>query len=173
MRYLGPCLLLVLFTMQGCGGRPFTVTVPPDWKAVDETRSFVIYSKQGKPLQMIVARVQPLDKELNFTKKRFTKGMLPHEAAEIVADTVRANPELAQQEILENAPATIAGHQGFKVTYRYQTPEGLRKQAVQYGFLTDDRLYLLAYEAPTRYYYATDLPIFERVKESFQLKSSQ
>ena len=173
MRYTWLCLLVVLFMMEGCGGRPFTVTVPADWKAVEETRSFVVYSKQGKPLQMVLVRVQSLDKELNFTTKRFTKGMLPHEAAEIVADTVRANPQLAQQEIIENAPATIAGHQGFKVTYRYQTPEGLRKQAVQYGFLTDEQLYILAYEAPTRYYYATDLPTFERVKESFQLTSSQ
>ena len=173
MKLLWLCLLVFLFTMQGCGGRPFTVTVPPDWKAVDETRSRIVYSKQGKPLQMVLVRVESLDKELNFTKKKFTKGMLPHEAAEIVADIVRANPEFAQQEIIENAPATIAGHKGFKVAYRFQTPEGLRKQAVQYGFMTDDQLYLLAYEAPTRYYYATVLPTFERIKESLKLKTSQ
>jgi hypothetical protein len=171
MKYLWLYLLLLVFAMPGCGGRPFTLDVPSDWRALDESRSGIVYSRQGKSLQMIVAQVQPLEKELDFTKKKFTKGMLPHEAAEVVADTLRSNPQLARQEIMENAPATIAGRKGFKVAYRFHTPEGLSKQGVQYGFMTDDQLYLLSYEAPTRYYYATDLPTFERVKDSFRLKS--
>ena len=170
MKHLWLCLLLLVFAVSGCGGRPFTADVPPDWRASDESRSGIVYSKQGKSLQMVVLQVQPLGKDLDFTKKKFVKGMLPHEAAEVVADAVRLNPYTAQPEIMENVPATIDGHKGFKVAYRFQTPEGLRKQAVQYGFMTEDRLYLLMYEAPTRYYYTTDLPTFERVKDSFRLK---
>jgi hypothetical protein len=64
--------------------------------------------------------------------------MLPHKAAEVVADAVRLNPQTARPEIMENVPATIDGHKGFKVAYGFQSPEGLRKQAVQYGFMTDD-----------------------------------
>jgi hypothetical protein len=171
MKYLWLSLLVFVFAMPGCGGRPFTADVPSDWRASDETRYGIVYSRQGKPLQIVILQAQPFGNELEFTKKKFVKGMLPHEAAEVVADAVRLNPQLARTEIMENAPATIAGHKGFKVAYRFQTPEGLGKQGVQYGFLTEDRLYLLRYEAPTRYYYATDLPTFERVKDSFRLKS--
>ena len=171
MKYLWLGLLVFVFAMPGCGGRPFTADVPSDWRASDETRYGVVYSRQGKPLQMVILQAQPFGNELDFTKKKFVKGMLPHEAAEVVADAVRLNPQLARTEIMENVPATIAGHKGFKVAYRFDTPDGLRKQGVQYGFMTEDRLYLLRYEAPTRYYYATDLPTFERVKDSFRLKS--
>jgi hypothetical protein len=171
MKYRWLCLLLLVFAMPGCGGRPFTIDVPSDWRALNESRSGIVYSRQGQSLQMIGAQVQPLGKELDFTKKKFVKGMLPHEAAEVVADAVRLNPHTARPEIMQNVPATIDGHKGFKVAYRFPTPEGLSKQGVQYGFMTDEQLSLLSYEAPTRYYYATDLPTFERVKDSFKLKS--
>ena len=107
MKYLWLGLLVFVFTMPGCGGRPFTADVPSDWRASDKTRYGIVYSRQGKPLQMVVLQAQPFGNELDFTKKKFVKGMLPHEAAEVVADAVRLNPHTARPEIMENVPARL------------------------------------------------------------------
>ncbi len=61
-----------------------------------------------------------IDTELLHTKKKFEKGMLPQEAAEVVIDNLRSNPNILNQNVVENKPVQIGGHPGFKIVYTYQ-----------------------------------------------------
>ena len=63
------------------------------------------------------------------------------------------------------------GRAWFSAGYRWKTKEGLRLNAVHYGFLHGNALYRLIYQAAARYYFDRDLATFERVRESLRLLS--
>lgn len=126
-------------------------------------------TRDGLLLQQICIGRIPLDEELPHTKKKLSQGMLPQEAAEVITDGVRANPNLIRQEIMENAPATVGGHPGFKLHYHYRTKEELKIEGLFYGALVDRWLYYVLYEAPAQHYFRKDLQLFERTRQSFRI----
>ncbi|MBI2231984.1 MAG: hypothetical protein HYU46_23160 [Deltaproteobacteria bacterium] len=131
-------------------------------------------TRDGLMLQRIAIGKMTSDTELSHTKKRLAKDALPQEVAELIIDDFRSNSELQNQQLVENSPAKIAGYPGFKLVYSYQTKKGLTVKAVYYGLILATPLptiYYLVYEAPERHYFAKDLPIFERLKETFTIKA--
>ena len=179
-RTLALCCLLVLMT-GGCatwvavGGKQteskynFEVVLPDGWRKLNLAKDALLITRDGFSLQLIRVSRIPVDQDLNHTKKKFARDMLPQEAAEIVIDNFRSNPAIVGQMILSNTPAEIGGQAGFRLETSYRTTEGLTKNGILYGFLSDDWYYELLYEAPQRHYFEKDAAVFERIKNSFRL----
>ena len=182
------CLLL----LSGCGSVPpwvpvngvyspdtheFVVELPAGWR-----HSTVVIKKdptllraltrEGFSLQTITILKRLVSSDWPNTRKKVTPGMLPQEVAEVFLDNFRANPTLTHQQVLDQGPATLGGRPGFLVHYAYRVRSGLMKQGLCYGAVIDGALYALLYEAPTRHYFARDLPTFDTLKESFHVGSN-
>lgn len=126
-------------------------------------------TRDGLLLQQIgIGRIAS-NNEFPHTKKKLSEGMLPQEAAEVIIDNLRSNPDITKQQIAENVPAKVGSYPGFKLMYTYQTKRGLTIKGAYYGVMLGKWHYYLLYEAPARYYFAKDLPVFEKVKESFKI----
>jgi hypothetical protein len=144
--------------------------LPLEWKRLKSTKDGrLTITRDGLSLQEIRIARFALGKDLPNTKKKITQGMLPQEAAEILIDDLNSDFELANKNILENTPETIDGFSGFKISYSFETIKGLKKKAIAFGFLTSKWVYLISYNAPSRYYFDKDFPSFEKVRGSFTL----
>ncbi len=143
--------------------RPF----PADKNAAAEGLWFSA-TRDGFGLQLIRLLQRPLDSNFTHTKKKLASGMPPQEAAEIVVDDFRANPNIADLTLIETSSATLAGSEGFRITFGYKDKSGLRRQSVVYGSIDKELLTMLSFDAPQRHYFALDLATFEQVKESLR-----
>jgi hypothetical protein len=173
--------LLLIFMVCGCatwvavGGnykansQNYQVELPEGWRKYNPATGKLLITKDGFSLQHIQILRREIGTELPYTKKKLSKGMLPQEAAELVMDNIRSNPNILNQNFIENRPAQIGGHAGFKIVYTYQNKNGLNKKGALYCLLVGDWCYEIIYEAPERHYFSKDLPAFEKIKESFRL----
>jgi hypothetical protein len=125
-------------------------------------------TRDGLLLQQIGIGKVTLDRELPHTKKRFSKDLLPQELAELIIDDIRSNPDITDFKVFENSPAKVGGQPGFKLVFTYQTKNRLTIKTAYYGVKLGDWYYYLAYQAPQRFYFDKDYPVFEKVKESFK-----
>lgn len=128
-------------------------------------------SRDGFALQTMQLTKRPLDADFKHTKKKLAAGMPPQEAAEVVVDNLRADPDKVDFHLLENAPSTLVGVPGFKLVYSYRGKSGLLRQSALYGCLDKGMLVTISLDAPKRYYFQKDLPALEKVKESLRWKS--
>jgi len=147
----------------------YEVDLPSGWRRFNLSTDAVRLTKDAITLQLITIARVPVDRELPHTKKKLSKGMLPQEAAEVITDNIRSNPNTANPQVAENSPARVGGYPGFKLIYGYQTKQGVKIKSAYYGVILEDWHYYLLYEAPERYYFARDYPVFEKVKETFRV----
>jgi hypothetical protein len=173
-------LTLILMLSIGCapwvqvGGlykmesHNYSVDLPQGWMRWNKGDQLLI-TRDGVPLQNILIIRRNIDEPLKHTKKKFSKTMLPLEAAEVFLDNVASNKDIADFRLIENNPLKISGISGFKAIYSYKTKDGLRVKSVYCGFIQDNWLYGINYNAPERYYFEKDIQTFEKVLESFKL----
>jgi len=129
----------------------------------------LIITRDGVLLQNIqIARLN-IEEPLKHTKKKFSKGMLPQEVAEIVLDDIASNKNVLDFEIIENSPIRISENSGFMAVYTYKNKDGLKIKSVYCGFISDKWFYGINYNAAQRYYFDKDLKAFEDVLKSFKL----
>jgi hypothetical protein len=140
--------------------------LPAGWMRANQAKQRLLITRDGILLQSINVQRLDIDKDLARTKKKFAKGMLPQEVAEVELDEVRACPGVTHFTLLENVPTDIDGKPGFKLVYTFRTPDGLPLKRVHYGLLLDDVVYRLQYQAPVQYYFDRDLATFEQVRAS-------
>ena len=176
-------LIAVTVLLSGCApwirtGGPYTASrenialdLPDGWMRMNTDEYFVI-TRDGTGLQNILVERIGTDDVLTNTKKKFRKGMLPQEAAEVLMDNVASDENVHGFEVKENKPAKVVGRQGFRAVYSYRTDDGLRKRGVVYGFMNGEWCYVLQYTAPQRYYFDRDLKTFERVVANSRLLDS-
>jgi hypothetical protein len=184
MKRLLPLIIAALFCIAAAwlpaGGTftakkgKFSVEVPSGWmryaddKGDKNESNFLMITKEGHALQMIIVEKLAFDKDLKFTKKKLRGDMLPHEAAEVVADNIKSNPAITQFELVENSPAQVSGVEGFKLVYTYKSKDGLKSKGVYYGAINKESLAKLHYTAAARYYFDRDLAVFEALVRSFK-----
>ena len=147
----------------------FKAEFPKGWRKYNLSKDNVLITKDGLGLQFIRISRTPIDNELEYTDKKFGKGMLPQEAGEVVIQNFRSNHNIVNQKVLANNPATIGGYPGFNIKFLFQTKDGMTKQCILYGFITEESYYELCYEASKRHYFSKDEADFERVKDTFKL----
>ena len=126
-------------------------------------------TRDGLLLQQICIGIMPVVDELPNTKRQLAQEMAPLEAAEVISNDIRSNPNLTNQDIIENTPATVAGYPGFKLHYTYRTEEKLKVEGLFYGAIVGPWLYYVLYEAPAQHYFNKDLQVFDRTLASFQI----
>ena len=176
------CLRCILcFVFLGCslwvpvGGlyssqeNHFEAELPAGWSRTYYAVDGITMTRDGFPLQIVQITRSPFDKVQPFTNRRLEKGMLPLEAAEVVIDNLKSNPNIRNFHVVENQPAMVGGYPGFKILYSFDTKENLNKQGVYFGALVDQWLYRILLEAPARHYFSRDLADIERVKASFKI----
>lgn len=147
----------------------FKAEFPQGWRKFNLSRDDVLITKDGLSLQFIRITRNPIEKDLQHTEKKFSREMLPQEAAEIVLQNFRSNSNILNKEVLANDPALIGGYPGFNLVLSFQTKAGLSKRSIVYGFLSGDSYYEILYEAAKRYYFKKDESDFEKVKDTFKL----
>lgn len=172
--------LIVLMLAMGCapwvqvGGlyktesHNYSVDLPQGWMRWNQGDNLLI-TRDGVLLQNIqIARLN-IEEPLKHTKKKFSKGMLPQEVAEVILDNIASNKDISNFQLIENSPLKISGNSGFKALYTYKNKDGLKIKSIYCGFMAEKWFYGINYNAPERYYFDKDITTFERVLESFKL----
>jgi hypothetical protein len=150
----------------------FSVEIPDGWRKVDTNKYFMI-TKDGPFQQYAMIQRRPIDHPFKSTKKILNKRMLPHEAARTVVDEINSDPKILNFSIIENSPATINGHEGFKVLFSYKDAAGKAFKMVYYGFINGDSFYNLRYNAALKDYFERDIATFEKMLGSFRLVNNK
>jgi len=174
---------ILLFTLMLCAGcapwvqvgglyktesHNYSAELPQGWMRWNKGDDLMI-TRDGVLLQSIqIARLN-IEEPLKHTKRKFSKGMLAQEAAEVILDNMASNPDVLDFEIIENSPMRISGNPGFKAVCTYKNKDGLKIKTVYCGFIADKWFYGLHYNAAQRYYFDKDIQTFEKVVESFKL----
>lgn len=146
----------------------FSVELPQGWMRLN-TDEYLFVTRDGALLQNILIERLHIDKGLKYTKKKFKKGMLPQEAAEVILDSIASDQTVLNFEVIENTPTKISEFSGFKAVFTYKNKDGLRFKSIYYGFMIGEWFYGIRYTAALRHYFDKDLKTFEKVRESFKL----
>lgn len=145
-----------------------TMDLPEGWHRFRDSSGDIILTKYGLALQSIRISKQPLTDLNKEAKKVLSPTALPHEVANWFGEQFMASSRLMNQQILETNVATVAGHPGYQVRVTFRNADGLKYQILQYGFLHDDAVTRLSYEAVAQDYYDRDLAAFDQVRASFK-----
>ena len=146
----------------------FSVQIPEGWWKPEYTNKYFI-TKDGAFLQYVFIQERPLDKPFRNTRKKIKSTMLPQEASGIVVDELASDRNLMNFKLMENAPVTVDGRPGFKISFLYSDKKGSRFKTKYYGFISGDSFYNLRYCAAARHYFDKDIADFERIISSFRL----
>ena len=145
----------------------FYVELPNGWKKSNRV-NYLLVTRDGALLQNIIITSLEIDKGLEYTKKKLKKDMLPQEVAEVIIDDLTSNPNVLNLVVIENTPAKISGHQGFKLLFTFRNREGVKYKSVYYGFIAGGKFYGIRYTAAERYYFDKDIETFEKIVKSFK-----
>ena len=173
-------ILVSLFLIAGCASvaqerslknlpvSDFLVEIPVGWwkpKHIDK----YLFTKDGVFLQYVLIQQRPIDRPFRYTKKKLNNGMLPQEASGIIIDEIASDRRIYKFNVIENAPAIIDGHDGFKILFAYKDKKGSAFKTLYYGFIMGDSFYNLRYNAAMRYYFEKDIEAFEQILSSFKV----
>jgi hypothetical protein len=150
----------------------FTIDIPEGWRKIDNNR-YLFVTKESPFLQYIMVQNRPIHRSFRYTKKKIKKEMLPEEAAQIIVDELISDQNLVNLRLLDNTPAKINGHEGFKITYAYSDSEGQTFKTLYYGFIEADTFFNLRFTAADPLYFQRDIGTFEQMLNSFQVINSE
>jgi hypothetical protein len=178
MKKLMPLLICMLFifscasaaqerSLKKLPDADFSVDIPDGWWKPEYTSKYLL-TKDGPYLQYVLIQQRPLNKPFRNTKKKIRGGMLPQEAAGIIIDELASDRYLMNFSVIENAPATVDGHAGFKILFIYKDKKGSQFKTLYYGFISGNSFYNLRYSAAARHYFDKDIADFEQIVSSFQ-----
>jgi len=173
-------LLFILILSMGCapwvqvGGlyktesHNYSVDLPQGWMRWNKGDHLLI-TRDGVLLQNIQIVRLNSEEPLPHTKKKFSKGMLPQEVAEVILDNIASNKDILNFQLIENSPLKISGNSGFRAVCIYKNKDGLKIKSIYCGFMAEKWFYGINYNAAERYYFDKDIKTFENVLESFKL----
>ena len=85
---------------------------------------------------------------------KFAKGMLPADIPDLFESTVRILTGSAMVAVDDVRPATLSGHNGVEVGFRYTAGDELERTGLARAAIVGDTLYLIQFNAPTIHYFA-------------------
>ena len=150
----------------------FSVEIPDGWWKPEHIDKYLV-TKDGPFLQYVLIQERPINKPFKNTKKKIKSGMLPQEAAGIIIDELASDRYLTNFSLIENGPAVISGHDGFKILFYYKDKKGVEFKTLYYGFIRGDSFFNLRYCAAMRNYFEKDLPTFEKIIVTFKLNDDK
>jgi hypothetical protein len=146
----------------------FSVEIPAGWWKPQYVNKYLL-TKDGPLLQYVFIQQRPIDRPFKNTQKKLRKRMLPLESARIIIDEIASDHKIMNFNVVENTPALIDGHAGFKILFTYKNKKGAEFKTLYYGFISGDSFFNLRYSAATRHYYDKDIADFEQIVFSFKL----
>ena len=146
----------------------FSVKIPDGWWKPQSTNKYLI-TKDGAHLQYVRIQQRPLDLPFRSTKKKMRPRMLPLESARVIIDELASDRYIMNFKVVENSPAVIGGHSGFKIVFTYENKKGAQFKTLYYGFINGDFFFNMRYNAVTRHYYDKDIADFKQMLNSFKL----
>ncbi len=146
----------------------FTIDIPAGWRQIDHNR-YLFLTKENPFQQYILVQNRPVGKSFRNTKKLMRAEMLPEEAAQIIIDELTSDQNLVNLRVLNNAPATIKTHDGFKILYTYSDTEGHTFKTLYYGFIKEDTFFNLRFAASDGLHFKRDIEGFNRMLNSFEI----
>lgn len=153
--------------LDGPGGR-YTIEAPIGWVRYSFDTDAVVVTRDGLAIQHFEARLADVEKAFKKTKKSLPTGALPSEVADLVLAELRVQPGLADLRVLENGPASVAGRPGFRILVRYTDDRGAAFERLVLGAALDKAVLTFSYHALATYFFARDLPNFERFVASYR-----
>jgi hypothetical protein len=145
----------------------FMIDIPEGWRRID--RPYLLITKEGPFLQNIMIQNRFIGRAFRYTKKKMQREMLPEEAAQIIIDEYASDQNIGNLKVLDNTPAEINGHDGFKIFLTYIGPKGNEFHTLYYGFLKADTFFNLRFTAGGRQYFQKDIETFKHMLNSFQV----
>ena len=173
-------VLILLFLIAGCASvaqerslknlpeNDFAVKVPEGWWKPKHINKYLL-TKDGAFLQYVLIQQRPIDLPYSHTKKKLDKGMLPLEASGVIIDEIASDRRILNFNVIENVPAMIDGHDGFKILFTYKDKKGSTFKTLYYGFISGDSFFNLRYNAAMRHYFEKDIADFEKILSSFRV----
>ena len=132
---------------------------------------YLLITRDGVMLEYIIIEKIYVEDNLRHTKKKFRRGMLPQELAEVILDNIDSNQKNLKFKVISNIPQKIGGHSGFKAIFTFNNEGGLKYKSIYYGFMSGDYFYGIRYNASQRHYFARELETFKHVVASLRLSS--
>jgi len=174
-------VLIVLGLIAGCASAAnrrslkdlpdynFSVEIPDGWfKPKYETR-YLITKEEKATLLYVFIQQRPLDRSFKNTQKKLSTRMLPLESAGLILDELSSDRRIMSFEVLENTPAIIDGHAGFKILFTHKSKTGFKYKTLYYGFINGDSFYNIRYSAGMPDYYDKGIEDFKQILDSFKL----
>jgi len=155
-------------SLKNLPNNDFSVEIPKGWSKPKYTNKYLI-TKDGAFLQYVLIQQRPIDLPYSHTKKKLNKKMLPQEAAGVIIDEIASDRRIYNFNVIENAPAVIDGHEGFKILFSYKDKKGSTFKTLYYGFISGDSFFNLRYNAAMRHYFEKDIADFEQILSSFKV----
>jgi hypothetical protein len=113
---------------------------------------------------------KPLLKEADRKDRplpRVTPNMLITDIPAILESTYRVQLGVSQMTVDTQEPALVAGHKGLRFTYTFvRDDEDVSRKGEAVGAFVNDRLYLVAYEAPAIHFFDKDVAKFRQLATS-------
>lgn len=176
------CLIILAVSLSGCsmyvpvdrgefGNKRYGFAVPiadADWMQRRRAEGWVI-TRDGELLQYIRVQRQPLGAELSTTKRRFIADMSPLELAEVEQDVLRSQRNIGYFEVVSSTPVTVDGREAFRLEYSLRRHSGLHVRGIRYGFIHEDRVFRLHFEAAQEHYFDQYQKKFENIVENFKV----
>jgi hypothetical protein len=180
MKNLRLNLFLILLALGGCApwsaidpdSRSITVSedyallAPLGWTRKNYDIYDVFLSRDGPPLNFIIAYREKHERELARTRRTTSAELLPHEVAELVIAEQKAGGARGAFAIVSNRPAAIGGKPGVRVHTRWKTDRGLPIERVTYALVDQKGRLAFIYEAPGLVYFSRGLADFEALMKS-------
>lgn len=145
-----------------------TADLPPGWVRYNPEPGLVM-TRDGLLLQTVRVTRDAYGTKLPNTERTISNDAEPYEAAQIMIDALQADRSRQHLRVLDNRPATVGGHPGFRIEYTYRTADGLTLHETVYVALTEDSYVTIRYTAPHRYYHERDAGTFEQVVASLKI----
>lgn len=156
---------------QIASGKSYQVKLPAGWMHNTSNNKELFISHDGPMLQGIEIQEGGHDDAFAAINEKTSPDMLPSELAELTLALVKNELPASRVTLLQNTPALIAGHQGFRLHIKYETSKGLDYEGLISGFATERQVYLIKYYGTSLHYYPRDLSTYEEVVQSFQVTS--
>lgn len=150
--------------------KTYTVSVPGGWVRYNGTQETEVFlTKDGPSLQSVEVVERDLKKPFERLEISLTEDTLISEIAEQYEANLKAEIEGITVERLALVPAPVGTHEGFRLTLKATTLNGLEIKILSYGAIANGKLYILTYQAPGLYFFDKDLPQFEQMASSFKV----
>ena len=87
----------------------------------------------------------------------------------IIIDEIASDRNITNFKVLENTPAAIDGHDGFRLLFSYTNKKGTAFKTLYYGFISGRSFFNLRYNAAKQHYFDKDISDFKKILASFKV----